>query len=105
LISAPHERVLRVEIPHNSTSTLADELYDLGYDLRPMGSNTRIIGGYFVPVQIFAFELPVRYRWRRAAVKISMQMWPPAVPSNANVLSPFLSLTPDATSQLVRRVP
>jgi hypothetical protein len=48
LISPPHAKRLLIEVPQYSE--LPDKLADLGYDLQPTGSNTRIEGGQFVPV-------------------------------------------------------
>ncbi len=58
LVSAPAERDLRVEVPHGSE--LPDRLFDLGYDPRPAGTNTRISGGLFVPVCVYTFQIPLR---------------------------------------------
>ena len=56
LISPPHVKRLLVEVPQ--FSELPDKLLDLGYQLMPAGSNTRIIGGQFVPVACYAFTIP-----------------------------------------------
>jgi hypothetical protein len=56
LISPPHAKRLLVEVPQYSE--LPDKLLDLGYQLMPAGSNTRIIGGQFVPVVCYAFIIP-----------------------------------------------
>jgi hypothetical protein len=48
LISPPHVKRLLVEVPQYSE--LPDKLADLGYNLQMAHTNTRIIGGNFVPV-------------------------------------------------------
>ncbi len=56
LISSPAEKYLRIEVPNESA--LPDKLFDLGYDLRPAGANTRIVGGRFLPVRVYSFRIP-----------------------------------------------
>jgi hypothetical protein len=55
LISLPTDKVLRLEVP--GASELPDKLFDLGYDLRSAGSNTRIIGDRLVPVRVYTFQI------------------------------------------------
>ncbi len=57
LVSLPSEQWLRMEARQDSE--LPDKLYDLGYDLQPAGSNTRIEGGQFVPVACYTFTIPL----------------------------------------------
>jgi hypothetical protein len=57
LTSTEHARPLIVQIPQ--FSELADELYNLGYDLTPAGSSTWIENGQFKPVQVFHFQIPM----------------------------------------------
>jgi hypothetical protein len=45
-----------MEVPQYSE--LPDKLLDLGYQLTPAGSNTRIIRGQFVLVACYAFTIP-----------------------------------------------
>jgi hypothetical protein len=57
LVSLPYERCLRLEARQDSE--LPDKLYDLGYDLKLTGSNTRIEGGCFLPVSVYQFQIPL----------------------------------------------
>ena len=57
LVSLPHERCLRMEARQDSE--LPDKLYDLGYDLKLVCSNTRIEGGWFLPVSVYQFQIPL----------------------------------------------
>ncbi len=58
LVSTPTERNLRIEVPQHSE--LPDELESLGYDLKPAGTNERIIAERIVPVLCFQFQIPLR---------------------------------------------
>jgi hypothetical protein len=40
-------------------SELPDKLFDLGYELTPAGTSTRIVGGAFVPVVAYYFVIPM----------------------------------------------
>jgi hypothetical protein len=57
LVSLTAEKYLRVEIPNESE--LPDKLFDFGYHLTAMGTNTRIVGGHFLPVCVYTFCIPL----------------------------------------------
>ena len=57
LVSPPHVKRLVIEVPQYSE--LPDKLFDLGYDLTPAGTSTRIVGGAFVPVVAYYFVIPM----------------------------------------------
>jgi hypothetical protein len=40
-------------------SELADQLHDLGYNLRQAGTNERIVGGRFTAVLVYQFQIPM----------------------------------------------
>jgi hypothetical protein len=57
LISLPTAKYLRIEAPNESE--LPDRLFDLSYELKPMGTKTRIATGRFMPVRVYAFQIPL----------------------------------------------
>ena len=56
VVSVPHHRELRIEIPKDSA--IPTELARLGYDPRLCGSTTRIAAGAFTCVDIVEIVLP-----------------------------------------------
>jgi hypothetical protein len=59
LISSPNEQWVRMEVPEDSK--LPDELFELGYELRYSGANSRITAQGFTPVDCYTFRM---IRWR-----------------------------------------
>ena len=59
LISSPNEQWVRMEVPEDSK--LPDELFELGYELRYSGANSRITAQGFTPVDCYTFRI---IRWR-----------------------------------------
>jgi len=57
LISPPHAKRLLVEVPQYSE--LPEKLFDLGYDLRLTGTNTRVTAQGFVPVVCYSSTIPL----------------------------------------------
>lgn len=58
LVSAPHEKFLRVEV--SKKSVLPSRLLQLGYDVKAGGVGMRIEAGAFLPVDLITFTLPVK---------------------------------------------
>jgi hypothetical protein len=56
LVSAPHEKYLRVEVERGSP--LPTKLTELGYDVRAAGVSTRVTSNGFMPTEIISFALP-----------------------------------------------
>jgi hypothetical protein len=56
LISLPSEKDVRLKVPSGQNYRT---LFDLGYDLKPVGSNTRIAAGRFMAVRVYAFQIPL----------------------------------------------
>jgi hypothetical protein len=54
--SPPNGSSLRIEVPPDGE--VADLLAEKGFDLRPLGSGSRIEGGVIRPVLIYALQLP-----------------------------------------------
>ena len=58
LVSASHEKYLRVEVTKNSS--LPSRLLEFGYDVKAGGSTTRVTSKGFLPVDLITFTLPVK---------------------------------------------
>jgi hypothetical protein len=58
LVSAPHEKFLRVEVP--TKSSLPSRLIEFGYDVKSGGVATRCTSGGLLPVDVITFALPVK---------------------------------------------
>jgi len=58
VVSVPHHRTLRIEIPRSENSMLATKLAQAGYMVHHCGVTSRIAGGAFTSVDVLEIDLP-----------------------------------------------